>query len=257
MKLSAWGLGPSNSSPAGRPLLSLVLAICCGCVTGCDKVSSAVSPLGVQPVQARTAENGIESFATYKEALIGKDSETVAAVFGKPKGVFERRTGKVWMYSRWCVEFNSKGQVARIERDIAASGSGRRPSDSSTKLAARPVVASQPAPPSSAVKRISNGGQPVDLDSLMPAGKIIVVDFYADWCGPCQRISPHLEKLASENPEIVLLKVDIVSWGTPVAKQHDISSIPNIRVFNRNKDQIGEPTSNLSIVQSYIRQAGG
>ena len=96
----------------------------------------------------------------------------------------------------------------------------------------------------------------VDLNSLMPAGKITVVDFYADWCGPCRQISPHLEKLVSENSDVVLVKVDIVKWGTPVTEQHDINSVPNIRVFDRNRKPIGNPTSSLSAVKSYLSKAG-
>ncbi|MFT4689434.1 MAG: thiol-disulfide isomerase/thioredoxin [Limisphaerales bacterium] len=101
----------------------------------------------------------------------------------------------------------------------------------------------------------SQGGAEVDVKSLMPAGKITIVDFYADWCGPCRKISPQLESIAKENPDVVLRKVDIVRWGTPVTAQYKIRSVPNIRVYGMDKQQIGESTHDLGIVQTYIAQA--
>jgi len=88
--------------------------------TGCDQVSGLI---GSKKVEARTAEEGINLFLTYQDALVGKNSEAVVEVFGKPKGIFERRSGKVWMYSRWCVEFDAQDQVVRMERDVATTGS--------------------------------------------------------------------------------------------------------------------------------------
>lgn len=83
----------------------------------------------------------------------------------------------------------------------------------------------------------------------------VLVDFYADWCGPCRTIAPHLEELANGHPDVVLLKIDIVAWGTPVADQFGINSIPNVRVFDRTGRQIGEPTSSFGKVQAYVSKA--
>jgi len=256
MKLGAGGLNPHGISFTSGILVPLFAAACCFLGAGCGEASKALGSLAVQKVEARTAEDSLEVFLTYQEALLGKDAEAVIDLFGKPKGIFERRNGKVWMYARWCVEFDAKGQVARIQRDIAASGSSRNAAATSMALVAKPEG---PAPSSPAIKsitKISNGGQPVDLKSLMRPGKITVVDFYADWCGPCQRIAPQLQALANENAEVMLVKIDIVKWGTPVARQYNISSIPNMRVFDRNQKQVGTSTSSLSQIHSFIERAG-
>ena len=58
---------------------------------------------------------------------------------------------------------------------------------------------------------ISHGAQ-VDINQHLALGNVTVVDFYADWCGPCRRLSPSLEQMARSDPEIALRKIDIVNW---------------------------------------------
>jgi thioredoxin 1 len=55
----------------------------------------------------------------------------------------------------------------------------------------------------------------------------MVVDFYADWCGPCRMISPILEELQTEFPEVVFVKVDVDS-ETELPSQFGVSSIPSL-----------------------------
>lgn len=67
--------------------------------------------------------------------------------------------------------------------------------------------------------------------------KPAIVDFYADWCGPCRMIAPSLEKLAAEyNGKIVIYKVD-VDKEPALAQKFGISSIPSLLFIPMN----GEP----------------
>ncbi len=252
------GFHPGKRRFPNSRMIPLVLAVCSLGLTGCGKLSTVLGGLGVREVQARTSEGDIDAYLTYREALIGRNSDAVVELFGKPQGVFQKQHGRVWMYSRWCVKFDDQGLVVALERDVAATGIGGGASAPSMALAPGPIApATQPAPTSEGVTRISNGGHSVDLDSLMSTGKITVVDFYADWCGPCRRIGPSLEKLASENPDVVVVKVDIVKWGSPVARQYNIKSVPNIRVFDPHGQPLGQPTHSLSEVRASIEQARG
>jgi thioredoxin 1 len=58
----------------------------------------------------------------------------------------------------------------------------------------------------------------------------VLVDFYADWCGPCRMIAPVLEELAKETPDARIVKVD-VDQASRLAARYRVSSIPNLIVF--------------------------
>ncbi|KAE8632684.1 hypothetical protein XENTR_v10001632 [Xenopus tropicalis] len=71
--------------------------------------------------------------------------------------------------------------------------------------------------------------------ALKDAGeKLVVIDFTAKWCGPCQRIAPDFEKLSTEFPDIVLYKVD-VDDASDVAQVCGISSMPTFIFFKSGK----------------------
>lgn len=58
----------------------------------------------------------------------------------------------------------------------------------------------------------------------------VLVDFYANWCGPCKMLAPVLEQFANEVPEVEVVKVDVD--GVPeVAKEYGIFSIPTLILF--------------------------
>ena len=49
----------------------------------------------------------------------------------------------------------------------------------------------------------------LELDSLKRGDKPILLDFYADWCGPCRMLSPLVEEIAEETSEFKVCKVDV------------------------------------------------
>ena len=57
-----------------------------------------------------------------------------------------------------------------------------------------------------------------------------VVDFYADWCGPCRMLAPALEQIADEHPEIRVGKLNVDEAGA-LAARFGISSIPFVAKF--------------------------
>jgi thioredoxin-like negative regulator of GroEL len=111
------------------------------------------------------------------------------------------------------------------------------------------------ARPGQSVEVISHGAQ-VDINQHLAFGNVTVIDFYADWCGPCKRLSPSLEQMARSDSEITLRKIDIVNWRTAVAQQFKIYSIPQVKVYDRSGHLVGTVRGvDLEKVKSYVAQA--
>jgi thioredoxin 1 len=61
-----------------------------------------------------------------------------------------------------------------------------------------------------------------------------LVDFFATWCGPCSMLSPLVEKLSQDNPNLKVLKID-VDQNPEVASLFDVYSIPTLIFFENGK----------------------
>jgi hypothetical protein len=79
-------------------------------------------------------------------------------------------------------------------------------------------------------------GEEVDLAKHLVAGKITIVEFYGyfDQSNVASRlVTRFLENLAKDDPNVVLVKVDIAGWDSPVAKQYQVTAIPRVEIYNR------------------------
>ena len=63
---------------------------------------------------------------------------------------------------------------------------------------------------------------------------VVVVDFFATWCGPCKMLAPSVDKLAAEHPEAKVVKVD-VDQENALAMQYGVQSIPTLIVFKNGQ----------------------
>jgi thiol-disulfide isomerase/thioredoxin len=105
------------------------------------------------------------------------------------------------------------------------------------------------------IEVISHGAL-VDINQHLALGNVTVIDFYADWCGPCRQLSPSLEQMARSDPDIALRKIDIVNWRTPVARQFSLQSIPQVNIYDRGGRLVGSVVgSDIDKVKSYVAQA--
>ena len=64
--------------------------------------------------------------------------------------------------------------------------------------------------------------------------ELVIVDFYATWCGPCQMLSPILEELEKEVKNLSIVKVD-VDKCPELSKEHGVISIPTLEFYKNSK----------------------
>ena len=69
-----------------------------------------------------------------------------------------------------------------------------------------------------------------NFDEIRNSGKTVLLDFYADWCGPCKMVSPMVDQIAEEHPEYVVGKVN-VDDEDKLSEDFGVMSIPTLVVL--------------------------
>lgn len=67
-------------------------------------------------------------------------------------------------------------------------------------------------------------------EKVLDNSSVSLVDFYADWCGPCKMMSPVVDKIAEENPQFTVGKVNTDEQSS-LAEEYSIFSIPTLMIF--------------------------
>ncbi|MFB6177967.1 MAG: thioredoxin [Halobaculum sp.] len=109
------------------------------------------------------------------------------------------------------------------------------------------------------MSKTSETGKPIHVDSseqfhqLLSDHEVVVVDYYADWCGPCKMMEPTIEELAAET-DAAVLKLDIEAHQD-LASEAGVRSIPTIQ-FLRNGEEaerlvgVQEKENMLDVIES-------
>lgn len=89
---------------------------------------------------------------------------------------------------------------------------------------------------------------------VLKSDKKVLVDFWANWCGPCKMLAPVLEQVAEEMPDVQIVKVDVDDNGD-LAEKYNVMSIPTMILF-KNGEQVGKSVGFIGPdqVKDFINQ---
>ena len=87
--------------------------------------------------------------------------------------------------------------------------------------------------------------------ALLTSDKLVLVDFYADWCAPCKKMKPYLEKIAKEmSAQVKLVRID-ADEHAQLCKDLKVSGLPVLKLY-KNKQLVWEHTG--FIEEAAVRQ---
>ena len=72
-------------------------------------------------------------------------------------------------------------------------------------------------------------------EEVLNSNKTVLIDFYADWCGPCKAYAPIVEAVASENTDIKVVKINVDN-AQDIAINYNVMSIPTTVIIKNGKE---------------------
>jgi thioredoxin 1 len=132
------------------------------------------------------------------------------------------------------------GEVPRQPRVIPAGAiSPSDQLDAATKFQPDAELTQEAPPPKResspvAERKVLAAGPDDFQDVVLESDEVVLVDFYADWCGPCKKQAPILEQFAKNQPDVRVVKVNM-DKNRRVAKTYGVRRLPTLMVFRDGK----------------------
>lgn len=107
---------------------------------------------------------------------------------------------------------------------------------------------------------VYDAGTEEDFTEMISRADVVAVDFTADWCGPCQRLLPEIERMAGEYPNVCFITADIGKCRSIAAQAGGVQSVPCVRVYGGGK-VVGEVVGNYparleGLIRSVLKERG-
>ncbi len=92
-------------------------------------------------------------------------------------------------------------------------------------------------------------GDRIDVAKTLVAGKVTVIDYWAEWCSPCHLLDARLQHLVQGSPKIAVRRVNIGKWDNAAAKQATrefrAEALPYVRVYDARGKFVGAETGGM------------
>ncbi len=112
--------------------------------------------------------------------------------------------------------------------------------------------ATSSAPTSSMITGIVRNVNEAGLQEVLSGNRLVVIDFFAPWCGPCRMLAPKLDQLAKDHQDVAFVKVD-VDQCEEASMRFNVSALPTL-VAIRNGQVVGRVVGASEIdIQQMVR----
>ena len=91
---------------------------------------------------------------------------------------------------------------------------------------------------------------------LIKENNLVVLDFFATWCGPCKVLTPQLESLSKKYSDVIFIKVDVDEFED-ITSSHQVSAMPTIMFYKKGqnlKDETVVGGGQIKQIESVIQK---